>query len=101
MQPVLRALAEPQRLKILILVRDTELSAGEIANHFTLTRPAISQHLRILTRAGLLTERRQGTRRLYRLRRRRIVELRRFLGKFWSQSLEDLKRAVEINGEDL
>ena len=61
---VLRALAEPQRRRILTLVRDHELPAGEIADHFDITPQAVSQHLRVLKDAGLLHERRVGTRRL-------------------------------------
>ena len=63
---VLRALADPHRREIVRLVRDTELPAGQIAMHFTLTQQAVSQHLTVLKRAGLLEERREGTRRLYR-----------------------------------
>ena len=70
MHVILKALAEPRRVAILTLVRSRhELRAGEIARHFRSTRPGISQHLRVLTNAGLLCERRQGTSRLYSLRR--------------------------------
>ena len=63
---VLRALADPHRREIIRLIQDTELPAGQIATHFTLTQQAVSQHLTVLKRAGLLEERRDGTRRLYR-----------------------------------
>lgn len=66
MEKVLRALAEPHRRQILGLVGGRELAAGSIAERFDITRPAVSQHLAVLRRAGLLTERRDGTRRLYR-----------------------------------
>ncbi|MGH7527606.1 MAG: ArsR/SmtB family transcription factor [Gemmatimonadales bacterium] len=92
---VIRALAEPRRVNILRLVRGRELSAGEIAAHFEVTRPAVSQHLRVLAEAGLLEERRSGTRRLYRLRPEGLVELRRFLDEFWDEKLVELKYAVE------
>jgi DNA-binding transcriptional ArsR family regulator len=92
---VIQALAEPRRVSILRLVRDRELTAGEIAAHFDVTRPAVSQHLRVLTNAGLLRQRRSGTRRLYRLRPEGLVELRQFLDEFWSTKLGGLKRAVE------
>ena len=66
MQELLEAIAEPRRREILRLVRSDELPAGAIAAHFAdVTRPAISQHLRVLREAGLLAERRDGTRRLY------------------------------------
>ena len=65
---VLRALADPHRRQIIRLVRDGELPAGQIATYFALTQQAVSQHLTVLKRAGLLEERRDGTRRLYRFR---------------------------------
>ena len=68
MDAALKAMAEPNRRRILGLVRDGELSAGEIASHFDVTRPAISQHLTVLKEAGLVSERRNGTRRLYQVR---------------------------------
>ncbi len=94
-QVILRALAEPRRIAILKLVRARELRAGEISRHFRTTRPAISQHLRVLTRAGLLSERRAGTARLYRLRPQGFAQLRSFLDTFWDESLARLKAAAE------
>jgi DNA-binding transcriptional ArsR family regulator len=75
----LRALVEPRRRSILRLVAHDELSAGEIASAFEVTRPAVSQHLTVLKDAGLLTERREGTRRLYRARPEGLDGLREFL----------------------
>jgi DNA-binding transcriptional ArsR family regulator len=95
MQAAIEALAEPRRRKILQLVRHEELSAGEVASHFEVTRPAISQHLRVLRQAGLVTERREGTRRLYRARPEGLSEVRAFLDEFWSASLGRLRRAAE------
>jgi DNA-binding transcriptional ArsR family regulator len=92
---VLRALADPHRREIVRLVRDTELPAGQIAAHFALTQQAVSQHLTVLRRAGLLEERRQGTRRLYRFRRDSLEPVRDLLDEFWPEALERLKRAVE------
>ncbi len=94
-EATIKAIAEPRRWQILRLVRDAELPAGKIASHFDLTRPAISQHLRVLKDAGLVTERRDGTRRLYRARPERLEELRRFLEEFWSDRLTSLKTAAE------
>ena len=70
MEAAIRALAEPRRRRILELVRDGELTAGEIASTFDVSRPAVSQHLTVLKQAGLLAERREGTKRLYRARAR-------------------------------
>jgi DNA-binding transcriptional ArsR family regulator len=92
---VLRALAEPRRVDILRVIRWRELPAGEIAGHFRQTRPAISQHLRVLVKAGLLSERRRGTRRLYRLRPEGFAPLKAFLDTFWDEKLAGLKMAVE------
>jgi DNA-binding transcriptional ArsR family regulator len=94
-ETALRAIAAPRRRRILTLVRDGELTAGEIASHFDVTRPAISQHLNVLKEAGLVSERRNGTRRLYRARPEGLAELREFLEDFWSERLETLKREAE------
>lgn len=95
MESALKAIAAPHRRQILTLVRDGELSAGEIAAHFDVTRPAVSQHLNVLKEAGLVSERRNGTRRLYRARPEGLVPLKQFLEEFWDPRLEALKREVE------
>jgi DNA-binding transcriptional ArsR family regulator len=91
----LRALAEPQRRRILELVRDGERPAGEIADHFAITPQAVSQHLRVLRDAGLLHERREGTRRLYAIRPEAIASVRAYLDELWPASLDRLRAAVE------
>ncbi len=95
MEQALKAIAAPSRRRILRLVRDGELPAGEIASHFEVTRPAISQHLRVLKTAGLVTERRAGTKRLYRARLEGLEELRDFLNDFGEGRLQLLARAAE------
>jgi DNA-binding transcriptional ArsR family regulator len=94
-ETALRAIAEPRRRRILRLVWDDELSAGEIASHFDVTRPAVSQHLNVLKEAGLVSERRNGTRRLYRARPQGLAELKAFLDEFWGDRLDVLKREAE------
>jgi len=94
-EAALRAIAEPRRRQILRLVREGEMSAGEIASHFDVTRSAVSQHLRVLKHAGLLTERRNGTRRIYRIRPEGLAELREFIDGFWDVQLSALKREAE------
>src|SRR3989442_10862552 len=94
-EAALKAIAAPRRRQILTLVRDDELSAGEIASHFDVTRPAVSQHLNVLKEAGLVSERRNGTRRLYRARPEGLSELKQFLEGFWDERLEALKREAE------
>ena len=95
MQAALDALAEPRRRQILALVRDRELAAGEIAANFDVTRSAISQHVGVLKQAGLVTERREGTKRLYRARPEGLAGLRDFLDEFWSERLDVLTREAE------
>jgi DNA-binding transcriptional ArsR family regulator len=95
MEAALKAIAGPRRRQILTLVRDGELSAGEIAAHFDVTRPAVSQHLSVLKEAGLVSERRNGTRRLYRARPEGLAELKEFLEEFWDERLSALKREAE------
>jgi DNA-binding transcriptional ArsR family regulator len=91
----LRAIVEPRRREILTLIQEQELPAGQIASHFEVTRPAISQHLRVLVDAGLVTERREGTRRLYRARPEGMAELREYVERFWDGRLWLLKQAAE------
>lgn len=95
MDLALKAIAEPRRRAILRLVRDEELASGEIARHFDVTGPAISQHLGVLKEAGLVDERRVGTRRLYLARREGIADLQRFLEDFWDDGLDRLRDAAE------
>src|SRR5207244_10676147 len=92
MEAAVRAIAASRRRQILALVRDGELSAGEIAEHFDVTRPAVSQHLTVLKEAGLVSERRNGTRRLYRARPEGLGELRAFHVGFWDDPGDALKR---------
>lgn len=95
MNDVFRAIAEPHRREILGLIRNQELSAGEIASHFEVSRSAISQHLKILVEAELVTVRRHGTSRFFRADPEGLRELRHFVEGFWSSSLLDLKREAE------
>jgi DNA-binding transcriptional ArsR family regulator len=95
MDLALRALAEPRRREILALIRDRELPAGDIARRFDVTRPAISQHLAVLRDADLVTERRDGTRRLYRARPAGAAELLDWLEAFWDDGLERLRTVAE------
>ena len=96
MEAALRAIAEPNRRRILQLVTAKELSAGDIASRFEITRPAVSQHLGVLREAGLVSERREGTRRLYSLRPEGFDDLKSFLEAFWDEGLERLKEAAEL-----
>jgi len=92
---MLRALADGTRRKILALVWRDERTAGQIAAKFTMTRPAVSQHLTILRESELLTVRRDGTRRLYRANRQAVARLRAELGAFWDDRLAQLRDAAK------
>ncbi len=95
MDAILRALADRTRRHILALVWREEHTAGQIAAEFTVSRPAISQHLRVLLTSELLTVRRVGTRRLYRANRVILARLRAQLAAFWDDNLSKLKFAAE------
>ncbi len=98
----IQALADSTRFEILQMVRHNEMSAGEIAGHFKgITRPAVSQHLGILKKSGLLTQRREGTRRIYSIRPEGFAELRTFLEDFWDPRLIKLKAAAEKSQKKL
>lgn len=94
----MHAIAEPRRRAILRLVLDDEMTVGDIASEFEVTREAISQHLRVLRRAGLVAERKEGTRRYYRVRPEGLAEVRPFLEVLWDESLALLKAAAERQG---
>lgn len=99
MEALLKAIAEPRRQEILRLIWGKELTAGEVAARFDVSRPNISKHLRILRQAGLAVERREGTRRLYRARPERLADARAFLESFWDDSLAAIKRSAELDAQ--
>jgi len=94
-QTHLKAISNPRRREILRLVWDRELSAGQIAARFDVSWPAVSQNLNVLRRAGLLSERREGARRLYRADREALGPLEVVLRDMWEQDLDRLKEVVE------
>lgn len=88
-------LAEPRRREVLALVAERERTAGEIASRFDVTRQAVSQHLRVLLEAGLVSERREGTRRWYSARPEGLSDVREFVDRLWPPALARLKVAAE------
>jgi DNA-binding transcriptional ArsR family regulator len=95
-ETLLKTLGAPKRCEIVRLVWSEELAATEIAAHFPdVTRSAISQHLGVLRNAGLVTERRDGVRRLYTANQAELDRLRAFLDSFWSDSLVRLRDLAE------
>lgn len=89
------AIADPIRRRVLELVRDRELRAGELASHFDVSRPAVSKHLRVLREAGLVRERKAGRLRLYRADPRPLEDLREWLDAYWAERLDALKTLAE------
>ena len=92
---VFDAIAQPTRREILRLLGQGELSAGEVASRFDVTQPAISQHLKVLRETGLVSERRDGARRLYRVRPEGLSDLHGFLADLMPAGLDRLKQAAE------
>jgi DNA-binding transcriptional ArsR family regulator len=95
MQAVATAVADPIRRRVLELVRDREVAAGELASQFEVSRPAVSRHLRVLREAGLVHERREGRLRLYRADPTPLAELRSWLEAYWDERLDALRELAE------
>jgi DNA-binding transcriptional ArsR family regulator len=93
------ALADPTRRSIFERLRSGPRSVGELADGLPVTRPAVSQHLRALREAGLVSERREGTRRLYRVEPAGVDALRSYFDAFWSDALAAYKRSLEREEE--
>jgi DNA-binding transcriptional ArsR family regulator len=94
----LRALADPRRRRMLALVWDRERSSSDLARRCELSRPAASQHLRVLREADLVSVRSEGNRRLYRVRADRLAELRAMLDEFWGSRLAGLRAGLSGSG---
>lgn len=94
----LQALADPTRRALLRRMWSREIPAGQLAQGFAMSRPAVSQHLRVLRQAGLVTVRRDGTRRLYIARPEALEEVVRFFDELWDRGLVRLKVAAEAEG---
>ena len=95
----LDALADGTRRAVFEQLRDGPLSVGDVAARLPVSRPAVSQHLRVLKEAGLVSDQRAGTRRLYRVEPDAIAELRDYLDEFWDRALAAFKQAVEQEEE--
>ena len=89
------ALGDPTRRAIFELLADGPLPVGEIARHLPVTRPAVSQHLKVLKEAGLVTDRPSGTKRLYQVNPEAVAALRAYFDGFWNRSLAAFKAAAE------
>jgi len=89
------ALGDPTRRAIFERLANGPKAVGEIADELPVSRPAVSQHLKVLKQAGLVVDRAQGTRRLYQLNPQGIQDLRAYFDQFWNQALASFKEAVE------
>ena len=91
----IQALGDPTRRSIFELLRHGPRAVGELARELPVSRPAVSQHLRVLKEAGLVTEQRNGTRRIYGVDAASVAELRDYFDGFWSDTLESFRQAVD------
>ncbi|HVY38610.1 MAG TPA: metalloregulator ArsR/SmtB family transcription factor [Polyangia bacterium] len=89
------ALSDPTRRQIFERLAQRNRSVGELAEGLPVTRPAVSQHLRVLTDAGLVTHQRDGARRVYRIDPRGLQMMRAYLDRFWDRALLAFQAAVE------
>jgi DNA-binding transcriptional ArsR family regulator len=94
-QDPMDALGDRTRRSIFDMLRNGPLAVGEIAGELPVSRPAVSQHLRVLKEAGLVTERRNGTRRIYRVDPDGVATLRAYFDEFWNEALAAFKEAAE------
>jgi DNA-binding transcriptional ArsR family regulator len=94
------ALADPTRRQIFERLADGPLAVGELAHELPVSRPAVSQHLKVLKEAGLVSDRASGTRRIYQVNPNGVGELRAYLDRFWVRSLAAFKQAAEQQPRD-
>jgi DNA-binding transcriptional ArsR family regulator len=91
----MNALGDPTRRSIFERLAERPMAVGELAGDLPVSRPAVSQHLRVLKAAGLVTEQPRGTRRVYRVDPRGVIALREYFDAFWDQALADFKAEAE------
>jgi DNA-binding transcriptional ArsR family regulator len=91
----IEALADPTRREVFERLRSGPRAVGELADGLPVSRPAVSQHLRVLKEAGLVSDRRNGTRRLYSVEPKGLADLRAYLEDFWADALAAFKAAAE------
>ena len=97
-EQAINALGDPTRRAILERLAESPRSVGEVARGLPVSRPAVSQHLRVLREAGLVSERRDGTRRVYRVEPAGLADLRAYFDNFWGQALAEFKARAEREG---
>ena len=95
----LTALADPTRRRILETLRGRSMPVGRLASRLPVSRPAVSQHLKVLKEAGLVADEARGTRRVYHIDPKGLASLRRWLDQFWDEALESFKAEVEMDSK--
>ena len=99
-EKALAALSDPTRRRVFERLRHGRRAVGEIAKGLPVSRPAVSQHLKVLKEAGLVREERDGTRRIYEIDPKGLGQLRRWLDQFWDTALDAFRAEVEKEGND-
>ena len=94
------ALGDPTRRAVFELLAEGPSPVGELAQRLPVSRPAVSQHLKVLKDAGLVTDRQVGTRRLYQLNPNGVAALHAYFERFWNRALVAFKEAVEQGNEE-
>ena len=98
-EDAIEALGDATRRAVFERLGERPMAVGELAAGLPVSRPAVSQHLRVLKDAGLVSERREGTRRIYSVEPDGVAELRQYFEQFWERSLASFKKAAETKGE--
>jgi DNA-binding transcriptional ArsR family regulator len=94
------ALGDPTRRQIFERLAGRPMSVGKLASGLAVTRPAVSQHLKVLKSAGLVVDKQEGTRRVYRIDERGVQAMRQYLDRFWDRALAAFQAAVEEDGDE-
>ena len=100
-ETALAALADPTRRHVFERLKSGPQAVGAIARGMPVSRPAVSQHLRVLKEAGLVSDRPEGTRRVYHIDPQGLGALRAWLDQFWDQALAAFQAEVEVGAQDL
>jgi DNA-binding transcriptional ArsR family regulator len=95
----IEALGDPTRRTVFERLGERPMAVGELAAGLPVSRPAVSQHLKVLKDAGLVSEHREGTRRIYGIEPRGVAELREYFEQLWDRALDNFKAAAEAKGE--
>ncbi|HEX5264201.1 MAG TPA: metalloregulator ArsR/SmtB family transcription factor [Phenylobacterium sp.] len=98
-RPAFAALADPTRREVFERLADGPRAVGELAEGMPVSRPAVSQHLKVLKEAGLVTDRAEGARRVYQIDPKGLGQIRAWLDRFWDEALEAFRAEVERQAE--